>query len=43
MSLRLDIGGLDADGGTTLPEMDLPFAPNGTGGFRIPTTKSMKF
>lgn len=32
----VDIFRLAVDDGTTLPEIDLPFAPNGTGGLRTP-------
>lgn len=33
---RLTLFGPRVDDGTTLPDTDRPFAPNGTGGFRTP-------
>lgn len=38
-SCNLGSGGVDTlrvDDGTTLPEIERPFAPNGTGGLRMP-------
>lgn len=41
-SCNLGSGGVDTlrvDDGTTLPEIERPFAPNGTGGLRMPIFK----
>lgn len=32
----------NVDDGTTLPEIDRPLAPNGTGGFRIPNIQTIQ-
>lgn len=43
VTLRAIALAFTVDEGTTLPDMERPFAPNGTGGFRIPIGENVRF